>query len=83
MPSLTPKLKLNVLRGLSTKMNTPGASLPRVSTSSPSPGTNLLPKLPAGGVKPPSDEPVTARLQRKINPDYMPKRQFGLTNKLY
>lgn len=72
MTSITPKIKIGILKGLSTKMKSPQASLSSMRSGN------------FEGLKTPNiGDPVTARLQRKINPDYQPVRAYDLTKRLY
>lgn len=44
---------------------------------------NVLKSLSSKMRAPKQDKPLGARLQRKVDPDYMPHRKYNLTNKLF
>lgn len=61
--------KVNALRGLSMKMNSPQSSMAMFKSP-------RLPGTPALGQ-------VSSRVKRETDPDYLPQHKAGLTGKLY
>lgn len=77
MSSLNPSQKAGILRSLSIKMRSPTGTMNTFQQPKP-----VEAKLPGIGAPHIASEP-SARLQRKVNPDYAPHRAFGLSKKLY
>jgi len=75
---LNPHQKASVLRNLAGKMRSPTGTM-NTFQSAKSAGPKLSNNI---GVSKISAEP-SARLQRKVNPDYAPHRAFDLSKKLY